>query len=148
MQWCKVVGGRLVVGLAALVPVLSGCGPRLPDREPVPARTKILKFASLCTAYTASQKKKPSNIEELKSWAKTLNKSELERFGIDDLGSAFVSPRDNQPYVIVKSNRSGPGDVLAYEKTGEGGKHYIVTPMGSALELDEAELQRRLSLAK
>jgi hypothetical protein len=140
--------GQVVLWLAVLSPLLSGCGPHLPDQAPVPAKDKILKFASICTAYTASHRKKPSSIEELKAWAKSLKKSELEGYGIDDLATAFVSPRDHQPFVIVNSKRSGPGDVLAYEKTGEGGKHYIVTPMGSVLEVDEATLQQRLTQAK
>ena len=61
---------------------------------------------------------------------------------------SFVSPRDQQPFVFVRSGGSGPGDVLAYEKIGEGGKHYIVTPMGASFELDEAELKRRVPSAK
>ena len=49
---------------------------------------------------------------------------------------------------VAAAGGSGPGDVLAYEKIGEGGKHYIVTPMGAAFELDEAELKRRVPSAK
>jgi hypothetical protein len=148
MQWRKLIAGRLMLGLAVLVAFLSGCNRGLPYREQPPAAARIQKFAALCNSYARQQRKKPSSMGDLKAFAKTLKKSDLEHMGIDDLEAAFVSPRDNQPYVFVKSNRSGPGDVLAYEKTGEGGKHYIVTPMGSVFELDEAELQRRLSLAK
>jgi hypothetical protein len=140
--------GQFLLWLAVVNVLMSGCGPRMPSQEPVPAKDKILKFASLCTAYSARQKKKPSSTEDLKAWVKTMNKSELERLGIDDLATAFVSPRDNQPFVVVNSKRSGPGDLMAYEQTGAGGKHYIVTAMGSVLELDEATLQRRLSQAK
>ncbi len=39
-------------------------------------------------------------------------------------------------------------NVLAYEKIGAGGKHYIVTPMGGAFELDEAELKQRVPSAQ
>ena len=148
MQWRNTVDGRLMPALAVLVAFLGGCNQGLPYREQPPAAARIQKFAALCNNYARQQKKKPSSMEDLKAWAKTLKKSDLERLGIEDLTAAFVSPRDNEPYVFVKSNRSGPGDVLAYEKNGAWGKHYIVTPMGGVFELDEAELQRRLSLAK
>ncbi len=87
-------------------------------------------------------------MEELKAWTKKLNKTELVQMGVDDPETAFVSPRDNQPYVLVKGGGSGPGDVLAYEQTGVGGKHYIVTPMGRAFELDDLELKRRVPSAQ
>jgi hypothetical protein len=140
--------GQLVLGLAVL-PVLSGCGPRFTAREEQPsAEARIQKLASLCNRYGARQRKKPGSIEELKAWTKNLDRTELTRLGIEDPETAFISPRDHQPFVLVKSPGSGPGDVLAYEKVGEGGKHYIVTPMGSAFELDEAELRRRVPSAK
>jgi len=105
-------------------------------------------LAGLCSKYAAKNRTKPASIDELKAWVKKLDKTELGRLGIDNPDTALVSPRDNQPYVLVKSAGSGPGDVLAYEKVGEGGKHYIVTPYGSAFELDEAELKRRVPSAQ
>jgi hypothetical protein len=148
MRRRKVTYGQMVLGLAALFAFVNGCGPTVPYREQPSAEARIQKLASLSSAYAVQQKKKPASIDELKAWAKKLDKTELARLGIEDPESAFVSPRDNEPYVLVKSAGSGPGDVLAYEKTGAGGKHYVVTPMGSAFELDKAELKRRVPSAK
>jgi hypothetical protein len=143
----KVVSGQVVLGLVVLS-LLNGCGPRLPDRVQPSAEARIQKLAGLCNKFATRQRKKPASIEELKTWAKSLDKNDLVQMGIEDPDTAFVSPRDNQPYVLVRSGGSGPGDVLAYEKVGEGGKHYIVTPMGAAFELDEQELRRRVPSAK
>jgi hypothetical protein len=138
----------IVFGVGLSVPFVIGCGPNLPDRVQPSAEARIAKLASICSKYAVKQNKKPANIDELKSWAKRLSKAELDQLGIEDPDAAFVSPRDHQPYVLVKSPGAGPGDVIAYEKTGEGGMHYIVTPYGRAFELDDAELKRRVPSAK
>jgi hypothetical protein len=149
MRSKKMVSGQVVLGLVALLPAANGCGPRFTARAEQPsAEARIQKIASLCSRYGAKHRRKPGSIEELKAWTKSLDKTELAKMGIEDADLAFVSPRDNQPFVLVKSPGSGPGDVLAYEKVGEGGKHYIVTPMGSAFELDGPELKRRVPSAK
>jgi hypothetical protein len=58
----------------------------------------------------------------------------------------------NGPLPRAASCRSEDSEVrkavLAYEKIGEGEKHYIVTPLGNAFELDEAELKRRVPSSK
>jgi hypothetical protein len=138
----------MALGLVALFPLVNGCGPTVPYREQPSAEARIQKLAGLSSTYAVRLKKKPGSIDDLKAWVSKLDKTELGRLGIDDPEAAFVSPRDNLPYVLVKAGGSGPGDVLAYEKIGAGGKHYIVTPMGRAFELDEAELRRRVPSAK
>jgi hypothetical protein len=141
-------GAGMLLGPVFVIALAGGCGPTVPYREQPSAEARIQKLAALCSTYALRQKKKPSSIEDLRDWAKRLDKTELARLGLEDPENAFISPRDNQPYVLVKSPGSGPGDVLAYEKMGAGGKHYIVTPMGSAFELDDTELKRRVPSAK
>ena len=142
------VWGQAVLGLVALLPFVNGCGPSVPYREQPSAEGRIQKLAGLCSKYALKTGKKPTSIDDLKSWAKRLSKAELDQLGIPDPETAFVSPRDNQPYVLVKSAGSTPADILAYEQVGEGGKHYVVNPMGNAFELDDAGLKRRLSSAR
>jgi hypothetical protein len=144
----QVLCQSLGFGLGLLIPFVIGCGPNLPDRVQPSAEARIAKLASICSKYATKQRKKPASIDELKSWAKQLSKPELEQLGLEDPDTAFVSPRDNQPYVLVKTPGAGPGDVIAYERTGQGGMHYIVTPYGRAFELDDAELKRRVPSAK
>jgi hypothetical protein len=145
------LGGRVcsqvIVGLV-LFALANGCNTALEPQVPPLAQARIRKLAALCSRYAVKQKKKPASIAELKAWVKKLSPTEMGELGIDDPETAFISPRDNQPFVLVKSGGSGPGDVLAYEKIGESGKHYIVTPMGAGFELDEAELRRRVPSAK
>jgi hypothetical protein len=135
------------LGLVAFS-LVSGCSGHLEPQVPPLAQARIRKLAALCSKYTVKQKKKPASIDDLKAWVKKLSPTEQGELGIDDPETAFISPRDSQPFVLVRSGGSGPGDVLAYEKIGEGGKHYIVTPMGAGFELDEVELKRRVPSAK
>jgi hypothetical protein len=66
---------------------------------------------------------------------------------MEDMDSTFTSPRDNQPYVLVKpeAGRAGPGGrppmVTVYEQTGVDGKRMAAGAMGAAFEMDEAKFQ-------
>jgi hypothetical protein len=52
----------------------------------------------------------------------------------------FVSPRDHEPYVLVKAPKMamGPMGVLAFEKTGVEGKHLAVSEMANVTSIDDA----------
>jgi hypothetical protein len=139
--------GKVILGLVTIT-LSDGCSRTLELHEPPLAQARIGKLAGLCSKYVVKQKKKPASVEELKAWVKKLSKSEVDELRIEDPEIAFISPRDNQLFVLVRSGGSGPGDVLAYERIGEGGKHYIVTAMGASFELEHAELQRRVPSAQ
>ena len=148
MRWRRLVAAQMLLGIIASA-LLAGCERKLERHEPPLAQSRIRKLAAICSKFTVKQKRKPASMEEVKAWVKKLSPTELSELGgIEDADVAFVSPRDHELYVLVKSGGSGPGDVLAYEKIGEEGKHYIVTPMGASFELEKAELQRRVPSAK
>jgi hypothetical protein len=146
MQWRKIVSGRRALTLAALIALVNGCSKELEVHEAPVVHTRIRNLASLCGKYAIRHSKRPASIEELKAWAKKLSPSERNELRIEDPETAFVSPRDHQPFVLVRATT--PRDILAYEKIGEGGKHYVVTAVGSTFELDEAELKQRIPSAK
>ena len=136
---------RTLLAFVFLAPLAGGCNKQLETRVPPLAEARIRNLASICSQFGASQRRVPASMEELKAWAKKLNKAQLANLGIDNVAEAFVSPRDQQPYVLV---RGGSTMMLAYEKTGEGGKHYVVTNTGSVYELADAVLKERLSAAR
>src|SRR5439155_9574819 len=106
----KAFCGPVLMGLFGLIFLVSGCKQGVPYREQPSAEARIQKIGALCNTYAARQRKKPSSIDELKAWLKKLDKTDLAQMGIEDPEAAFVSPRDNEPYVLVKSAGSGPGD--------------------------------------
>jgi len=101
----------------------------------------IQAVAMLWSKYKTDMKKPPASADELKKFAKQMKPDQLEKMGVKDVDSAFISPRDKQPYVIntPKNNPMGLGTVV-YEKTGVNGKHMTATNMGSVAEVDAADL--------
>jgi hypothetical protein len=142
----KSMAGRQVILAVVAIALANGCSKPLELQEAPLAYTRIHNLASICSKYAVRHKRKPGSIEEVKAWVKKLSPSERDELKIEDPETAFVSPRDHQPYVLVRT--STPRDILAYEKIGEGGKHYVVTGTGGAFELDEADLRQRVPSAK
>jgi hypothetical protein len=117
-----------------------------------PNEKHILKVTFLYMDFRgAHQGRGPRDMQELRSWAKGLKKEKLATRGIEDIDTAFISPRDNQLYVLVdpKAGRAGPGGrppmLLVYEKTGVDGKRMGANGMGYAFEMDEERLKQLLS---
>jgi hypothetical protein len=139
------VRGQVIIAVVAIA-LAIGCGTKLEVQEAPLVYTRIRNVASLCGKYAIQHRKKPASIEELKAWVKKLSPAERSELRIEDPETAFVSPRDHQPFVLVRART--PGDILAYEKTGEGGKHYVVTAVGGTIELEDAALKQRVPSAK
>jgi hypothetical protein len=148
MHFRNVVCGQAVLGPFVLFCLLTGCGQKI-EPQPLPAAEAVIrKLGSLYHDFGATQHKKPANMEELKAWAKKLPKTRLADLGIEDVEAIFVSPRDNQPYVLVHGGPAGPWQVVAHEKTGKDGKRYVVTAMGSALEIEDAAFKQNMPSAR
>jgi len=143
---------RVVLGSVALLVGLlaSGCGS--PPPKPESQDTVHLRaLGRLFGKYQAThQGKAPPGDKEFKDFVRTLPKTELEGVGVDaaNTDSLFVSSRDSQPFVIrykqVASAPVGLPVVLAYEKTGQGGKRLTVNTMAGVDELDEATFKQKV----
>jgi hypothetical protein len=130
------------VGLLALSLLAAGCsGQKIKEKPLTPEELNLQKFGRLCREYRARQGKAPADAEQLKSWAKQQKQDAISKMGIDDLEKVLVSPRDNQPYVLVRLPM-GQGPVMAHEKTGVGGKRLVLSSGGSVYELGEEEFQK------
>ncbi|SRR5258708_583316 len=131
-----------IFGLVLLL--MLGCG-RKGSFEKTSDERHILKMLAIYREYqTTHGNNPPANTEELKAWAKTLKPEKLTALSVDDLDSAFISPRDNQPYGIapVGTQRMGMSEIVVYETAGVGGKRMTVGSTGSVRELKEDEVKR------
>jgi hypothetical protein len=144
----------LILSLGSVL--VGGCG--TPQRE-VPKEE--LHMSSLARAYGFYQQQHrgetPPNKEAFSKFLKGLSAEQREGRGIKgDVDQLFISPRDKQPYVIlynVKSSgvpnpASEEADVIAYEKTGSGGSHFVAFSTGKVSEVEEARLKKMLSRQK
>ena len=139
---------RLAAAFAPLF--LFGCGPKTTKADLDPGEKHILKIASLYSSFrSAHGGRAPKDAQELKAWAKTLKSDALAQRNIDDLETTFVSPRDNQPYALVKPEAPGkrrggpPAMVWVFEKTGVNGKRMVAGGMGNATEMDEETFRQQ-----
>ena len=57
----------------------------------------------------------------------------------------FTSPRDNQPFEIAYRGGASGGisGLVAWEKTGSGGKRFVADSLGKVEEIDEATFTQR-----
>jgi hypothetical protein len=87
-----------------------------------------------------------SNAEELNAWAtKNMPSDRLKKMAVYDLAAAFVSPRDNLPYIVRSFNKSKKdGGVVIHETTGLNGKRFVAYGTGEVAELTEEEFQQAL----
>lgn len=140
---------RGLLALAFAVCLFGGCA-QGPGKEDLSNEEKhILKITSLCIDFKGAHAGvSPRDVQELKEWAKGLKKEQLASHGIENLDDAFISPRDHQPYVLVKPEQARPGPggrpamLWVYEKTGVNGKRMCANAMGYAFETDEAEFKK------
>lgn len=145
----------LLLGASLIVGFVSGCGggasnPNL--KELTPTEKNLKAIASLYNQHQQRTGRPPQSLDELKAAARSLSADERKRMGIEDIEKTFVSPRDKQPFVLVvppKTGFGGPGymmvPLIVYEKNGEGGMHYVVTPNGSIEEISSEALDTKLT---
>ena len=127
---------RPVCGSGLIIALLlsAGCGPSAKPKPMTPAEQNLSKFFRLYTAYRSSLKGRPNaDVEELKKWAQQQPKEKLAEMGIEDLDKVFISPRDNEPYVLVNLPM-GMGPMAAHEKTGSGGSRLVANTSGEVFE--------------
>jgi hypothetical protein len=148
-------------GLARLAPVLSwsmvvtmgvllcclgasGCGKSAP-RE-LEAKVRLNKLLHLYQAYVEKNKKGPPNEEALRAFGHKLSPKERDEYLIgDDLDTIFISPRDNQKYIIKYNLMLDPGaasQAVAWEATSQNGRRFVALSMGYTEEYDDETFQQ------
>ena len=102
--------------------------------------------------YAAAKGGGPPNEEEIKKHLRRVEKFVLQGNGVDPnaIDATFVSERDKEPFVVLYgvgisqiSGTSAP--VVAYEKTGVGGKRLVAFANTKLDHVDEAKLQELIA---
>jgi|tagenome__1003787_1003787.scaffolds.fasta_scaffold19977232_1 hypothetical protein len=105
-------------------------------------------LATLTRLYVASMNanggQAPANEAEFKKFVAASGDRELQAAGVSSVDELFVSPRDNQPYVIPYGSDAarliGRG-VVAYERRGKDGHRFVGYRLGFVNEIDDAEFR-------
>jgi hypothetical protein len=128
------------------VTVAAGC-----ERQAPPPTQQEVHLKALAVGYGMfignHRGRPPADEEEFKAFLRSLPPEQLPGQP-GDIDALFVSPRDNQPYVVrynIGSTMPGPGqpmEVVAYEQTGVGGRRYVAFALGGVEEVSEDELEK------
>jgi hypothetical protein len=133
-------------GLALLAP-LGGCGPD-ERNSPTAARLRGIATYYLDLAF-ARNGKGPADEQELKKHLRRQERSDLASNGIDPQAidsTLFVSERDGEQFVVVYQQTitrvtADSAPLIAYEKTGKGGKRLAVLANAKVHLVDDAGLE-------
>jgi hypothetical protein len=131
---------------------IAGCGE---DPLKSVAARRLKGLATMYLDYAAAKGGGPPNEEAFKKHLNTVEKFVLSGNGMDPsaINEAFISPRDNQPWVILYGVGIGriSGDsapLVAYEKTGVKGKHLVAFANTKLDHVDENGLKELLEKKK
>jgi hypothetical protein len=126
----------------SLLAAVGGCGGGSKPQTKVEAHLQAL--AVFYGRYLSQNRGRPPADEKaFKQFLAKLNPAEFSSFGLSTPDEMFISPRDNQPYVVRYNVPVGPPGpqgpaVIAYEQTGSGGSRYVAFALGGVQEVDEA----------
>ncbi len=150
MDRCNAFRVTTLLGTALLGCIAPGCGSKPVGRDLTDGEGHILQAARLWNGFKSEHGGKgPANTDELKNWVSKLKPEKRTQYGVQDVDKALVSPRDGEPYVVLRptGNQMGYGTVLL-EKIGVGGKHLSASNMGSVATLSEEEFKQAMGYAR
>jgi hypothetical protein len=110
--------------------------------EPEPeAKVRLTRLLRLYQVYVEKNRKGPANEQALRAFGQKLSSQERDGYLIgDDLDGIFISPRDQQPFVVrynLKLEPGGPTRAVAWEAAGKDGKRFVALSPLYVEEYDE-----------
>ena len=104
-----------------------------------PSHENLMRIGSAYSRFNTKYRKAPANVADLLPF--------LKEFGNPE--QLLRSPKDGEPYIIcwrvdlqVPQPWVQSTGVLAYEKHGAAGKHYVLTTMRSVVLMTDEELRQ------
>jgi hypothetical protein len=122
----------------------SGCGGDSVAPPQSDAQDRLSKLMNLYRLYVEKTQKAPPNEQALREFGQKLTPTErADRLIGEDLEAIFTSPRDKQKFNVKYGLKPEPATnrALAWEATGEKGKHWVALTMGYVVEYDEQQLK-------
>jgi hypothetical protein len=123
---------------------ISGCNSTAPPKVTQTVESNLKAIHVFFGQYSAQhQGRPPANEQAFRGFLKSLPAERLESMAVSNMDSLFVSPRDNQPIVVLYNQpASMPGvgttKLLAHETTGVNGQRFVLLTTGEIQEVDQA----------
>jgi hypothetical protein len=147
---CRIGASAQWWGLfACLMLFAGGCGSGATTGNGAPDDSRIKPLTTLFTSYmNRNGGRPPANEAEFKKYVAERGAALLDSIGVSQ-DELFISPRDNEPHVVLYGNEAVKllsRGVVVYERTGVGGRRLVGYRAGYVNEIDDAEFQK-LNLA-
>lgn len=125
----------------------AGCSSGAGDTSE-PDVSRIKQLTALYASYLNRNADRPPASEvEFKRYIAERGDPVLKLADVSTVDELFVSPRDNEPYVLLYGNDAAKlirRGVVTHEKTGVDGRRLVGHRMGFVDELDDAEFRTLL----
>lgn len=139
----------ICVALAALL-FFSGCGATKIEGTP-PEEQNLKTLSILYGQFRGRMRRPPANLAEFKKFLEETKTDSTAAIKVEgDTEKFLISPRDNQPYVIIwnVNARTGVPDPVAYEQTGDGSTRMVGLGSGAVEFADEERFKALVPSAK
>jgi hypothetical protein len=124
-----------------------GCGSRDGMSNASPDDSRIKELTTTYAMYmNLKGARPPANEADFKAFISESGDALLKSAEVGTVDELFVSPRDNEPYVIAYGSEAAKmlsrGGVVIYERSGKDGRRLVGNRGGFVNELDDAEFRR------
>lgn len=132
----------LILGVACWH--FAGCGGS--PKNPAGAEIQTSRLRAIAAFYKQYQdshrRQAPESEAEFRAYLKALPPTQLKAWKISDVDQAFISERDNEPYVIQYGKQAASSRLIGSERNGKDGKRMVAHSTGQVELADEAQLQK------
>lgn len=127
---------RLSIVAFTLVWAALGCQRKAPEDD---AAQDLFEIGRACGVVQSARNRPPRSIDEIRQVL-----VDMHTEGVGGEPDQVLTSRDGQPYEIVYGKRlyERSKELLAFEKTGDGTRRFVLTVDREILQVDEAEFAR------
>lgn len=150
LGFCLMVQLRVLLLVALSLMWQIGCGASSTVTEISAEEANFKNLALLYGQCQGRLRRPPANLDEFKKFLEQVKADPGASIKVNDIEKFLISPRDNEPYVILWNvqARTGMPDVIAYEKTGADGTRMVAFGAGYIEYADEERFKQLVPGAK
>lgn len=140
--WGGIAAGVVLVGIVGYA-IFGGRTPPGTTTDPE-AKTRLERLFEAHKSYVQEKKKAPADEKTFKEFLQEMPEEQKKAMRLPNVDQLFISPNDNQPYVIrygVRPNPGGATEAIMWEQTGQNGQRYVALNIGYVQRYSDQDFQ-------